>query len=118
MIKLCKTLRGCCLKHEWFGNLIMLLATLVFVVTLWGFIEYQQEMMKWVRQNPIINPIILGGAVLLEVFVVFIVSLLVFTDCRKEAAAHKDVYKSRRTKVFPETTAWVDKLGVNPKHNK
>jgi hypothetical protein len=116
--KMCKSLRGCCLKHEWLGNLLMMIATLMFVGTLWFFIEYQQAILSWTKQNQLINPILIGIAVLAEIVLIFFLSLLVFTDCREEADAHQDSYKGRRTVVFPETTAWVDKLGVNPKRNK
>ena len=96
----------------------MILATLLFVGTLWFFIEFQQEILSWVKLNQILHPIIIGVGVLFEIVLIFMLSLLVFTDCREEAEAHNDIYKGRRTTVFPETTAWVDKLGVNPKHNK
>ena len=97
---------------------MMLLATLLFVSTLWVFIEYQQEILSWVRLNQILNPILIGAGVLFEIVLIFLLSLLVFTDCREDADAHNDVYKGRRTTVFPETTSWVDKLGVNPKRNR
>lgn len=118
MIKMCKVMRHCCQKHEWVANILMLIGTLLFAGTLWFFIEFQQEILLWVKQNPIINPIIIGAVVLFETMLVFGLSQLVFTDCKEESDAHEDVYKNRKNTVFPNANNWLDGVGVNPKRKK
>ncbi len=118
MIKVCKLMRNCCQRHEWLANLLMLVGTLLFAATLWFFIEYQQAILSWVKQNPIINPIILGVVVLFETLLVFGLSQLVFTDCRDESAVHENKYENRKSTVFPGAHDWIDAVGVNPKRKQ
>ena len=119
MINLCKHMRRCCQQHEWLANLLMLIGTLVFAGTLWFFIEYQQAILHWVKQNPVINPIIIGIVVMVETLLVFGLSQLVFTDCREESEAHDNKYTSRKnSSVFPEMHNWIDGVGANPKRKR
>lgn len=115
MKKLGLYLRNSCLKNETVGNLAMLAGTGLFAGTLGFFIFYQQEILTWVHANPLVNPIILGALILLEVFLVYALSRMVFTDCRAEEAKHGKAYIGRRSTLFPEATSWVDHLGKNPK---
>lgn len=115
MKKFCRGIRNLCQRHETLSNVLMLVGTLLFAATLWFFIEYYAEVLAWVAKNPLVNPIIIGSVVLTEVFMVFIITRLVFTDCRAEAEAHGAAYQGRRSTIFPEATSWVDDLGVNPK---
>lgn len=113
MKSLCHYLRRSCQEHEKVANVIMLAATALFAATLTVFIFYQQAILAWVRENPILHPILLGAVVLLEVFLVFALTRMVFTDCRREAHEHGGGYVGRRS--HGDSGAWIENLGVNPK---
>ncbi len=116
MKNFCLGVRNLCQRHHTLSNLLMLVGTGLFAATLFYFLTHTGEILAWVKQNPLINPILLGALVLAEVFIVFIITRLVFTDCRAEAKAHSANYEGRRSHaIFPEATSWVDDLGVNPK---
>ena len=115
MMSLCKYLRKTCNEHEKIANAAMLVATGMFGGTLTFFIFYQQEILGWVRENPFLHPIMIGGLVMVEVFMIFIVTRLVFTDCREEAARHGEAYIGPRSHPMSAATSWVEKLGTNPK---
>jgi len=114
MKKMCQYLRRCCVKHESVGNAVMLLATALFAGTLGLSSWYQKDILAWIKVDPILNPILIGGAVVFEVLLLYALTKMVFTDCRAEELEHNA--NAGRGSVLPRsTTWWVEKLGKNPK---
>ena len=108
--------RSKCQQHEWLGNLFMLTGSLFFAATIVVFILFQQEILGWVHKNPLLNPMLLGIAVVAEVAMFFVISRLVFTDCTVEAEQHEGIYVSRKS--APVSGNLIHSMALNPKRRK
>lgn len=107
-------MRKKCVKHEWLANGLMIVGSLLFAATMIFFILYQQDILAWAHKNPVINPIIIGSAVIFEVLLFFGISRLVFVDCSQEQEKHMGAYAGRKSRETP-VAGVIQKMGVNPK---
>ena len=114
----CRTLRSFCLEHEWVRNGFAFFGAALFVTTIWVSIEYQLQILDWIRQNTLVNLAILGGVSAVNHTLMFGSLCLGFSDCSEADKNCMHAYRGRGKggPLYPEMIGFVDSLGKNPKH--
>ncbi|MCP5371239.1 MAG: hypothetical protein H6907_05845 [Hyphomicrobiales bacterium] len=106
-------MRRFCLKNEWARNAAVLFGAALFLGTIWISIDYQLEILHWIRQNMLLNLALLGLVSAVNLTLIFGSLFLGFTECHVEDQYRDHVYHGRRSgnPFLPGITRWMDHMG-------
>ncbi len=113
----CNGLRQYCIDHEWARNAFAFVGAALFVTTIWVSIDYQLEILEWVRENILINLAILGLVSAVNLTCMFGSLCLGFSECSEEDKNCLHAYRGRGKggPLFPDTAKFIDNMGKNTK---
>lgn len=116
-VRVCRHLKGYCVAHEWAGSAAALLGVGLLLGTVWLGIEYHAWLKAWLGQERLGRGLLLGTGILLDVFLIFGLLCLGFSECSEADRRCVYAYRGRRSTVFPELTGWIHSLGHNPRRH-
>lgn len=106
-----------CIRNETTANVFAFLGGASFLALIWVAIDYQQPIMNWVRANPLVHGVALGGGTLVSVLAIFTFLFLGFSEQTDEhkSCAHAFRGRGRGKPLFPGLHKHVSHLGMNPR---
>ena len=105
--------RRYCLKNEWARNAAVIFGAGLFLATIWISIDFQIDILHWIRQNTLLNLALLVAVSAVNLSLIFGSLFLGFTECEVEESYRAHVYHGRRSgnPFLPGITRWMDHMG-------
>ena len=114
-MRICRTMRAFCLKHESVANVAIVIAMGLVGSTIWGVLAFYPQLLSWLNENIVLHGSLALLALGFNVLAMYGTLCLGFSRHTPEHKRFEHTYRSRRnSSVFPEASTWVSGLGKNP----
>lgn len=114
-MKICKGLKGYCLRNEWASGLFGFVGVALLLGSAWVLAEYHAMIQVWVGSNILAHGLLFGLAVLVNVLLIYGFLCLGFSECSAEDKNCIHAYRGRRSR-HPETIMrFLESVGKNPR---
>lgn len=116
---ICRQMRVYSSHHEWVGNLFSLLAVVLIFGTVWGSLQYYQQLEAWIHQNVVLNTAILVAALVTDVLLILAFLAIGSSRAEEEDESCFATFKGRRSGGSPISAfrSWLHHMeNVGKKH--
>lgn len=112
MLRMCECLKGQCEKRETLRSFFLLLLPLLIFGSIFVLIEWQLDILAWVKAHEPYGYLVVGGVIL---GLVAAIGVVMWISCHHHTERHAETYFGRRSSP-PQLTGWLQHLGQKGRH--
>ena len=117
-MRMCPNVRGFCLSNEWAGSAFAGIGAVMFVATLWAFVEFHVLITTWISQNLLWHGLLFGAATMADILLIFGFLCMGFSECADNEQSARQGYRAHKRALFPGDLHWLESLGKNPRRHR
>ncbi len=117
-MRMCPNVRGFCLRNEWAASAFAGIGAVVFVATLWAFLEFHMLITAWISQNLLWHGLLFGAATVADILLIFGFLCLGFSECADAEKVSSQSARAHKRALFPGDLHWLESLGKNPRRHR